>query len=456
MRYFLFLLIIACSFSIKAQQTFPFKIHIKEHPNSKVILSEIYGEKFSNIDTLVTDDNGNASYLFTDESSVGMYRLFLDRNAFADFIFNNEAIELSTEFDHPMDSLTVIKSVENKLYYDFLRADQQFQLKLELLNPLTTYYPKNDELYETLVNKFTKVQEQRDVWITDVMEQHPNSFVSKVMSFMRSPFIPSDLSEQEKMKYMQVHYFDKIDFGSADILRTDVLPTKLITYLSLFSNRNYNQQQMEDAFKHAIDLLMSKNFENQLVREFVIEYLVGGFEKYGFESVIVHIADNYEDETACENEERKSDLQTRLENFKKLAVGKTAPDIIIPNEFGENIQLSSLNNDYVMLVFWATWCPHCTQWMPQIKELYDAQKKKNVEVLAISIDKEEDAANWKKYVKENKLTWLNGSELKGWNSKVALDYNIYATPTIIVLDKNRKIVSKPLSMQQIKQEFLRK
>ena len=439
--------------SVISQNQYPFKVTVDEHPNSKIILSEIYGEKFHPVDTIYTDEDGVASYHFNDNSSTGMYRMFLERNCFADFIFNKEEIELLTEFDHPMDSLQVLNSTENKLYYEFLRADQQLQLKLELLNPLTTYYPKEDNLYASIADKFDKVQSERDSIITGIMNDYPKSFVAEVVSFMRSPIIPSDLSEGEKMRYMQVHYFDKVNFSNPDILHTDILPTRLITYLSLFSNRAFNQQQLESAFKGAIDMLMTRPFENQLVKEFVIEYLVGGFEKYGFENVILHIAENYKDETACENEERKSDLQTRLENYKKLAVGKTAPDISIPNEKGTTIKLSEIESEYIMLIFWASWCPHCVEWMPQIKDLYDNQKKKKMEVMSISLDKDE--TEWKKYLNEQNFTWHNCSELKSWNSKVALDYNIYATPTMIVVDKNRTIVSKPLTMQQIQQEFNR-
>ena len=61
---------------------------------------------------------------------------------------------------------------------------------------------------------------------------------------------------------------------------------------------------------------------------------------------------------------------------------------------------------------------------------------------------------WRKYLSEHNFNWINASELKGWNSKIAIDYNIYATPTLLLLDENRQIMSKPLSMTKIKEEFI--
>ncbi len=68
-----------------------------------------------------------------------------------------------------------------------------------------------------------------------------------------------------------------------------------------------NQAQLEDEFIKAVDKIMYETMDNSLIYEFIVEYLVGGFEKYHFEKVLDYIADNYSPEQ-CENEERKSDL----------------------------------------------------------------------------------------------------------------------------------------------------
>jgi thiol-disulfide isomerase/thioredoxin len=324
--------------------------------------------------------------------------------------------------------------------------DADFQLKIELLIPITSWFPREDDFYDLAAAKFMKLQNERDDWILKMAAEHPDAFVTKMLLFQRNPSIPFGLTEESKTRFMQQHYFDRIDWKDPELLRTDLIPLKIINYLTVYSNRNYTQRQLEAAFKEAVDNLLSRPFNDALLKEFVIGYLVKGFEKYGFEEVIVHIAENYQDDAACEHTERKGDLASRLENFKKLAVGKTAPDFVIPGENGHPIHFSDFRSEYLLVIFWATWCPHCTEWLPQIDQLYRT-KKNSVEVLTISLD--QDEKQWKEYLTEKKFTWYNGCDFKGWNGEMTLDFNIYATPTLIVLDRKRKIISKPMTMDEL-------
>ena len=452
MKYFVLFFIFITSINTYSQNQYSINITIDDFPNSGVMLADFYGDKNNVIDTLITDERGSLSFSFDESKPAGMYRIFLPQNNFIDFIFNNENIILKTNIEYPMDSLVVVASVENKLYYDFLRADRNFMIKLELLSPLLSYFPKDDEFYSSARIKFLRTQQDRDTYILKTEQNFPDTYATKIILFQRNPLLASSLNDYEKTEFIRTHFFDKINFDDPELLRSDAYPNKLISYLTLYSNRNLSQDQLEDSFIKAIDNLMTKPFESTLVKEYVVQYLITGFEKYGFERVLVHMAETYKDDKECEDAERKSDLQTRLDNYKKLAEGKIAPDISVPDEKGDIINFSDIESKYTMVIFWATWCPHCTQMLPEIYELYKKQNVKNIEVLTISLD--DDEGLWKEYLTQHNFDWLNASELKKWNSKSAIDYNIYATPTILLLDKNRKIISKPLTMHKIQQEFL--
>ena len=453
MKYLFIVLIVFVSYTSFSQKTYQIDVTIDGFPSSQLYLADFYGDKNNVFDTLFTNPSGHVGFLMDDSRPAGMYRIFITQNDFLDFIFNKENIVLTTNVKAPMDSLKVISSVENKLYYDFLRAERTFMTKLELLSPLLSYFPQDDEFYNTARIKFLRVQQERDSYLLDKKKEYPDAYATKILQFQRNPNLPASLSDIEKSEFIKTHFFDKVDFSDPDLLRSDVYPNKIISFLTLYSNRNIPQEKLEENFISAIDNLMSRPFDNIIVKEYIIKYLISGFEKYGFEKVILHIASTYNDNT-CENEERKSDLQTRLDNYKKLAIGKIGPDISIPDMNGNLVELKNIQTKYVMLIFWATWCPHCSQMLPEIYNLYKNQTEKNVEVIAISID--EDADAWNNFLAKNNFTWINASDLKGWNGKTTIDYNIYATPTIIVLDQNRQILSKPLTMAGIHEEFKRK
>jgi len=51
--------------------------------------------------------------------------------------------------------------------------------------------------------------------------------------------------------------------------------------------------------------------------------------------------------------------------------------------------------------------------------------------------------------------WINTREPMGWEGKSAEDYNIYATPTMFLLDRERRIVARPFTLRELRREIRR-
>ena len=62
---------------------------------------------------------------------------------------------------------------------------------------------------------------------------------------------------------------------------------------------------------------------------------------------------------------------------------------ILPDSSGSMIELNKINADKTLIIFYASWCPHCQTLIPQVYELYKNQKEKKFEVMAVSIDTSE-------------------------------------------------------------------
>jgi len=87
--------------------------------------------------------------------------------------------------------------------------------------------------------------------------------------------------------------------------------------------------------------------------------------------------------------------------------------------------------------------------LPKLKTWYDNQKTKKLEIVAVSLDT--NRASWMAFVKKEKLNWLNVSELKGYSGKAEDEYNIYATPTMYLIDRGKKIIAKPITWRELEQ-----
>ena len=228
-----------------------------------------------------------------------------------------------------------------------------------------------------------------------------------------------------------------------------VFVNKAIAYLSIYSNNRMPQKQLEAEFIKAVTLMLGAASVNPVIYKFWLDYVVGGFDKYHFDEVITYIADNFQDPSSCEDQERKSALQKKLDTFKKISIGKIAPEMEVPDVKGKPVKLSGINSEYTLVVFYASTCPHCAAMTPRLKDLYDKQKPKRFEVMSVSIDT--SRTEWTNFIREQKLNWINVSDLKGFAGKSADDFNIYATPTMFLLDREKKILSKPVSLMELEQ-----
>ena len=79
------------------------------------------------------------------------------------------------------------------------------------------------------------------------------------------------------------------------------------------------------------------------------------------------------------------------------------------------------------------------------------ETKKDVKVIAFAL--ENDSFVWENYSKTNLYGWHNVLGLNKWENKTARTYQIYSTPTYLVLDKNKKIIAKPYEVKDVKEYF---
>jgi len=146
--------------------------------------------------------------------------------------------------------------------------------------------------------------------------------------------------------------------------------------------------------------------------------------------------------------EDSNSLKERLNTIKKLAPGNQAPNIIEIDLAGNTINLNELKSKYTLVVFWASWCPHCKNLLTELDRFYQSQKDK-LAMVSISIDTSKTDLNT--YLKTLKPEWKTIADFKGWDGKAAIDYGIHSTPSIFLLDEKKKILGKAESIFELQQ-----
>ena len=447
LRSFFPVVLILASLQGTGQKTVEIGFSVRGLGEQTVSLYSYYGDQRTQVDSARSDASGNFSFFLRKDLEPGIYYVSTGKDEGLDFIYAGEEMTIRMDRELSPDSAVVKKSLENRILFEYLSKKIYFERRLELLGPVVYYYPQDDPFYSDVEKRFRELQESYTGYIDGIYEDHPDLIVTRFIRFDQLEDIrPGEVSPQQ-MKHLRGHYFDGIDLTDTLLLYSPLLPGRIIDYLTLYVSPGVGREKQEELFKQAIDSLMAFTLPGNKVREVVVNYLVEGFQAYGLEDVMSYLVENYVLDQSCVSEQREEVLKKRIEGFRKLAVGNRAPDFVATDITGMEVRLSGLPMNYKVLFFWSSDCPHCADAIPGLKEIRE-QYEENVEVIAISVDSEEDA--WKQAVAGKSMDWINIAELKGWEGKIVSDYYIYATPTILVLDKELDILAKPTGIRELK------
>lgn len=117
---------------------------------------------------------------------------------------------------------------------------------------------------------------------------------------------------------------------------------------------------------------------------------------------------------------------------KSELIGKPAIPFSITDVSGNNYTLESLKGKVVVINFWFIECKPCVMEIPELNKLVDKYKGKDIVFLGIATN---DKAKLQKFLEKQPFNYSIVPE----GRKMAADYQVYAFPTHIIIDKNATI-----------------
>ena len=380
-------------------------------------------------------------------TSAGMYRLSFTPEVFGfvDLLFDQEDISMKINPLNASNSVQFLTSEENKTYANYLLETLKVQQKLDSLQIVFFGLKdkKQDEitidLYEKNLSLYAKTQNQYE-------EKTEGKLANHFIKATRKYFAPTLFtSPQEYLNSVKQHYFDFINFED-DVLKSSIFfGEKAIEYV-FYLNVSDDIQVQNALYKNAINEVMQKLGENNAVKSDILTSLIHAFEQFENMAMASFVIEDFYSKLPANfiDEALVDERQSKI----KLAIGNKAPEITW-EENGKQRKLSELNvaNNYI-LVFWSTTCSHCLQEIPKLYEFSIGNKAIHVVAVALE-DNNKDYLTFAKKL----TTWTNILGLKKWENEMAKEYKIDLTPTYFILDKDKKIIAKPVHFEDVKAYF---
>lgn len=131
-----------------------------------------------------------------------------------------------------------------------------------------------------------------------------------------------------------------------------------------------------------------------------------------------------------------------LREFKSLNIGQKAPNFSTQTIYEENISLSELHGQYILLDFWATWCSPCLPEIQYLKTLWNQYGGANLKIIGISLDRKK--SDLTEYMDEKEIDWPHILENGDFEGKITKMYNVVGIPRTYLINPEGIIVAKDL------------
>jgi thiol-disulfide isomerase/thioredoxin len=474
--------------STAKSQAYDIKINFKGCKDTMAYLVKYIFDQQYIADTCKKIKNGVIEFKGKKELDKGVYTLVSDaKSIYFDFFINeNQKFTINTDAADIVNDLKVTGNKENEMFFSYIRYITNKNQDFNKIREQTKGKSKEDSA-KFMNEKIKQLNDEVKKYDADFMIKSKGTFVYDVMN-LKTEKEPTEIPKAKNGRpdsvyqyyYYKNHYFDGINFKDERIVRTPFFDDRVKKY---FDNVILMHP---DTIIREIDKILAKCDENNLIYNLLIGYFTYKYEQskiMGFDKVFVHVADKYiisgkaknvyTDETVKNIKERVDIMRNLLldakvselymidttygKQVRKMGFDTASTSKSITDLYYKNIDrltpmfktLYQVTAKYTVLVFWAVDCGHCQTEIPKLSEDLKALKGSvDYKVFAVQT-KDELYDNWRKFIIEKKLTdFIHVYDPVHLNN-LKERFDIYSTPVIYILDKDKKIKAKRLGAEQV-------
>ena len=447
----------AQSTSTKSTESFRIAGRVNGLKDTTVVLAHYFGAtQYIPKDTARVDGTGNFVFVGTKSLPTGLYLVVMPKHGILQFLIPdaNQQFSFQTDTSNVVKNMTVTGSKENELFYAYQQQLGKLGEEAQVLNLQKKL--RNDAASTALVNQqMAALQKQAQTQREQFFNENKGTFAVKLLKTAAEPEVPPAPKAANGrpdsiwvFNYFKSHFWDDFDFADERFVRSPFLQQKLDRYI-----KELTVQTADSLIKEA-DLVVGKAQagKNKDVKSYTIWYITSQYEQpkvVGTDGVYVHMFEKYYATGVMPTTDTSTirRIGERVATLKPTLVGKKLVAPVVSDTLRRPIVLSNIKADYTVVYFYAPHCGHCRESAPKLKKFVDDYKGKRVEVLAIPV--EDTPEEWKKFIREFKLEKaINGFDYAS-RTNYRQQYDVWTTPTLYILDKNKTILARKLPTEDI-------
>jgi peroxiredoxin len=349
--------------------------------------------------------------------------------------------------------MKVKNSENNALFYQWVNFVTQNKHTADSLEKIIFALHEEEKTQEAEISikKLDELNLQADAKRKN-FEKQPELLVSRFMKAQRDVETPiyhaddTEMTPMERYYYAQKHYFDNIQLDDEGLLHTPIYGKKMEWYF------NNLMIPMPDSVIKYSDKLIEQAKGSFDTYKYVIwqaSYYAETAKEMGMENAFVHIVDKY---YAKNDSLTLPDLRNRMmkkaDELRQSLIGVKAPNMMMQDSSFQLKELYKVNADFVIIYFFDPDCGHCKTETDTLLMFYRQEKEMlNFDVFAVCSDT--SMQKMKHYIQTKNVPWtvVNGPRTA---TKYYKDlYDVPSMPTLYMMDKNKIIIAKRLSAQQM-------
>jgi len=444
-------LILLSSLNALGQQTIRGKL--TKDADATIYLTGFRGLTSYNMDSTVVSANGEFSLQYPDDYN-GMGILSVGPQQSHVVVLESGGMHFTGTNLIAKDSMQIVRGEENKRFVRYAaehqRRDRVLSGWLQMNNIYThdTLFSKDKEFISQIEKEVNRIKSEDSLYIAHLPDDSYCKWYLPYRSLVGSVQTVAMHRTDEIPKVLEK--FREINYADPRWQTSGMMKDALEAHVWLIENSAGPLDSVYDVLNISTDILIEKLKDNPEVLNTVIEHLFKFLEQRSLFTSSEYLALKMLNDESCILE---TDLSKMMESYRAMKTGNTAAEIIFtgdllsPGYINEDKlrELSELSSKYKVVIFGASWCPHCSSELQEITKHYTNWTQHGVEVVFISLD--EDKQAFAEFTKS--FPFISFCDYQKWNSKPAQDYHVFATPTIYLLNDKNEILLKPRFVAQL-------